>query len=137
MSENIFEQASRMKLRFSTQRGALTAEDLWDLPLTSSRSDVDSLDDIARKLNTVLKTYEEESFVPTTAKKNKGQLANQVAFDIVKHIIGVKVAEADAREVAQERAAKKQRLLELVNKKDQEAEANMTREELLAAIDAL
>lgn len=32
---SIFQQASRSKLRFATQLGNLSTEDLWDLPLTS------------------------------------------------------------------------------------------------------
>jgi hypothetical protein len=34
---NIFEQATRAKIRFSTPVGMLSVEDLWDLPLTSTQ----------------------------------------------------------------------------------------------------
>ena len=56
----MFEQAARMKLRFDTPRGALSAEDLWDLPLTSTRGL--SLNDIAITLHHALK-HDTVSFV--------------------------------------------------------------------------
>ena len=46
----MFEKASRLKLRFSTSIGMLSAEDLWDLPL-SSRNGTANLDDVARNLD--------------------------------------------------------------------------------------
>ena len=47
---NIFEQASRNKLRFDTNiKGVISTEDLWDLPLTSDTGRV-NLDDIAKAL---------------------------------------------------------------------------------------
>lgn len=44
----MFEKASRIKLRYSTNRGVLSVEDLWDLSL-------EQLDPIAINLNKSLK----------------------------------------------------------------------------------
>ena len=51
---NIFEQASRLKLTFSTNKGQLSVEHLWDLSL-------DSLDTLAKGVNRELKASEEEA----------------------------------------------------------------------------
>lgn len=56
---NIFEQTSRLKLRFDTTKGMLTAEDLWDLPLTSDAGKA-NLDDVAQSLHRELKDAETE-----------------------------------------------------------------------------
>ena len=50
----MFEKASRMKLRFNTQRGVLSVEDLWDLPLIQ-------LDNIAIALNKKLQESKTEA----------------------------------------------------------------------------
>ena len=57
----MFEKASRMKLRFNTQRGVLSVEDLWDLPLIQ-------LDNIAIALNKKLQESKTESFIKTRTK---------------------------------------------------------------------
>ena len=57
----MFEQASRSKFRFNSSQGLLTTEDLWDLPLTSTR--YANLNDIAKELNRTLKATAEEDFV--------------------------------------------------------------------------
>ena len=54
--EQMFEKASRAKIRFETSKGSLTVEDLWDLPLTSNTGKAD-LDDIARGLHSQLKEH--------------------------------------------------------------------------------
>ena len=67
----MFEQASRLKLRFTTARGSLSVEDLWDLPLTSTTGKP-NLDDIAKSLNRELRaTSEETSFVEPNATPRK------------------------------------------------------------------
>lgn len=48
-TDEMFQQATRLKLRFSTSQGQLTVEDLWDIPLTSTRNA--SLDSIAIDLH--------------------------------------------------------------------------------------
>lgn len=107
-----FEKASRLKVRFDTARGFLTTEDLWDLPLTSARGP--NLNDIAKNLNKELKSSGEEDFV---TKSNKADEVLQLKFDLVKHVIDVRLAEnAEARALA-DKKAKKERLLELIAKK--------------------
>jgi hypothetical protein len=52
---DIFEKASREKLRFSTSQGQFSVEDLWNLPLTSPSGRSVNLYDIANGLNKELK----------------------------------------------------------------------------------
>ncbi len=112
----MFEQATRLKLRFPSTRGDLTAEDLWDLPLTSKRSA--NLDDIAKAVNRQLKLTEEESFVkPHTAENETAALQ----LDILKHIIKVKQEENAAARAAVDNRQRKQHLLEVIARK-QDAE---------------
>ena len=51
-----FEKASKLKLRFSTNRGELSIEDLWDLSL-------ESLDQIAVAIDKALETAGKKSFI--------------------------------------------------------------------------
>ncbi len=115
----MFEKATRKKLRFATPSGTLSVEDLWDLPLTQ-------LDKVAVSLNKQIKEAGEESFI--SQKKVPANV--QLSFDIVKHVIAVKMKEADDKKVAAERKAKRDRLLEIIEKKQSEAELGKSVEEL-------
>jgi hypothetical protein len=108
-----FERAARLKLRFETPAGHLSVEDLWDLPLISTRVRV-SLDDVARSLHRSIKEAQEESFVikPTTDSEKL-----QLGFEIVKHIIEVRMAENEEERVKAENRRKKQRVLEILAQK--------------------
>ena len=85
MSElNIFEYAAKNKLRFATERGLLTAEDLFDIKLSNQAGP--SLDKIAISLDEEL-SKTEKSFVKKVTPQNKEL---QIKLDIVKHVISVK-----------------------------------------------
>jgi hypothetical protein len=130
---NVFEKAARVKLRFATNKGLLTAEDLWELPLTSDRSYA-NLDDLAKQLNRQLKDSTEQSFVtPHTAADAVAQLS----FDLVKHIIDVKLEERDVARATQDRRKTKARIMELIATKQDEALATKSVEELTAMVEAL
>lgn len=98
---NLFEIASRNKLRVPTTKGDLTVEQLWDLPLKSANGL--SLDSIAIALNKQLES-KATSFVDEVQAPESSKL---VAFDIVLYIISVRKAEAKQ---AQEQAAKQSQL---------------------------
>ena len=130
---NIFERASRLKIRFDTPKGLLTAEDLWDLPLTSNVGKA-NLDDVARALHRQIKDSSTESFVVKPAKADE---AAEVGFEVVKHVIEIRLAESEEKRVLAENREKKQRILELIDRKKDEALSTKSVEELQEMVGAL
>jgi len=131
---DIFAIATRKKLRFTTSKGLISVEDLWDLPLSADNGRP-NLDDIARGLHKAIKDGEEVSFVvkKNTKKDSVFELA-QTRFNIVKYIIDVKLNEAEEIKKAADTRKKNQRILELIAKKDDDELAGKSRDELLAMI---
>jgi hypothetical protein len=129
-----FEYAAKNKLRFSVGNMTVAVEDLYDLPLQHATKA--NLDSLAVSLSKQLKdTAGSESFVkPASTKANE---ALEVSFEIVKHIIGVKVAERDERQNQQIKAEQRQVLLGLLTSKKQEALGALSVEELQKQLDAL
>lgn len=116
----MFEQASRLKLRFKTPKGILTTEDVWDLTL-------EQLDQLAKNLNKDLKEQSEESFIKTKTSANKEL---ELKFEIVKHIITVRMTEAEKIKERAEKRKKKQHLLELIAQKENEALSSKSLDDL-------
>ena len=115
--DNLFLQATREKFRFESSKGDLSVEQLWDLPLTS-RTGFD-LDTVAKAVNAKLKASNEESFVNVSNNPAVSRL--QAQLEVVKAIIEVKLAQAEAAKKRAEKAAERQRLMEVLHsKKDQE-----------------
>lgn len=124
--ENIFEYATRNKVRFSF-RGLISVEDLWDLSLTN-------LDSIYKGLNKQSKQSEEESLL--NIKTQKDELLN-VQIEIVKHIVSVKLAEKEAREKASAKKAQKQKIMSVIAAKQDEALQNSSIDDLKKMLDEL
>lgn len=129
----MFAFATRKKFRFDTCKGQVTVEDLWDLPLTATNGRP-NLDDIAKELYKKMKDENEMSFVKPTSQVNKEFNIIKAKFDIVKYIIDVKLAEAEAAKKAKETKARNQRILGLIAQKEDEALASKSKEELLAML---
>lgn len=128
----LFLTAARSKFRFSSGVGILSAEDLWDLPLSGRSA---NLDNIARALHKELKDADSDISFVKPAVKTTVEL--QAKFDIVKYVIDTKMAERDTRAAAEEKAATKQKLLaKLAEKQDKDLD-NKSAEEIQAMIDAL
>lgn len=128
----MFEKAARLALRFTTPKGSLAVEDLWELPLTSASGA--SLDNIAKSLNRLLKDADTESFVVKTSKADE---VLQLKFDIVKHIIEVKLAERETERSAAHKKAEKAKLLEVLSRKQNAALEQKSVEEIQQMIEAL
>lgn len=129
----MFEKASRLKLRFDSPKGLLSTEDLWDLPLTSNTGRA-NLDDIARALFGQLKSDTNISFVNADQKSDT---ADQLKFDVVKHIIDVRLKERAEAAVASERAAKKQLIMSIIAEKETDGLKGASLEDLRKQLEAL
>lgn len=124
INTNIFEVAVRNKLRFPF-RGQVSVEDLWDL-------NVENLDSVYKTLSAQLKTVKEESLLNTKTKEDK-ELDFQI--EIVKYIVKTKLEEREVQLEAREKKAQKQKVLEILSAKKDEALQGKTIEELEAMLE--
>lgn len=109
---SIFEQASRLKLRFSflNRGGVFSTEDLWELKL-------EDLNALAKELSKAVKETEEEDFIKASTTSRANQLLN-LRFEIVKSVINTKLEERDAKKEAAAKASRKALLADLIAKKE-------------------
>ena len=119
MAKNIFELASRCGLRFNSSKGLLTVEQLWSLPLQSASNL--SLDGLAMAQHKKVKDSTELSFVTPTRTNSEDELK----LDILKHIIEVRIEENTAKNVAAEKRARKEKIMEILADKKHDALKNM------------
>lgn len=124
--EKMFETAVRTKMRFPF-KGQISVEDLWDL-------NVRDLDNVFKTLNANVKRTQEESLLATKSEEDK-TLMTQI--EIVKYIVSVKLAEAEAVQNAKELSERKQKLMELIAAKQDEELHGKSVEELKAMLDSL
>lgn len=131
--QNIFEVATRSKLRFASIRGELSVEQLWDVPLRS-RDDF-NLNAIAKATNKALKEISEENFVETT--KTAEHTRREAALEAVKYIIDVKLAEEEAAKTRASKKQEKEKLLTILAEKQAGKLSELSERELQKRIAAL
>jgi len=102
----MFEKATRMKLRFDFH-GSISVEDLWDLHVLD-------LDVIFKKLNAESRTQKEESLLEVESPEEE---IVALKIGIVKRIVSVKLQEQMDREQAAERRARKEKLMSILEEK--------------------
>lgn len=130
---DIFLTATRRGLRFPSIVGQLTTEDLWSLPLTTTRPNKASLENIG---NALLKRQAEleagSILVDSGTSPEKATVDLQVA--ILRKVVEVRKAENAERLDAANKASERQRLAEAIARR----ELNETPvEELKKRLDAL
>jgi len=130
---NIFEQATKAKLRFSTTAGNISVEDLWDLPLTSARRL--NLHHIALELQTAIDKQPTKALDFFSAVAVSDPLL-QLRFDIVKHIVITKVAENQAKSEQAAKDSQREQIKALIVEKKQEDLKSKSVEELEALLNS-
>ena len=124
--ENIFEYATRNKLRFPF-KGNISVEDLWDLSETD-------LDKVYKELKAKEKHLKEDSLL---SHKTKEEETLDIQIEIVKYIVVVKLAEIEARKKAVENKEKRQKILSIMAARDEKALENASDEELRKMLEEL
>ena len=114
----IYKKASKKKLRFSTNRGSLPVEQLWDLPKEEIRELVIKARETAKKSSGEVNDSE-LSFLDSPAKAKATD--DELRFEILKDIY---LTKKSAEEKAQKKAEAKrnnQKILDLIARKQDEA----------------
>ncbi len=126
MTENLFEEAVRLKVRFE-YKGSLGAEDLWDLSL-------DELDSVYRKLSASAKKTEDSLL---TTRKNKEDRLTELKLALVKHVFEAKQEESNLLKARAEKKLAKSKLMDVLERKQNSVLELKSPEEIQAMIDAL
>lgn len=121
---NIFEQASKERLRFPTNMGTLTVEDLWHMKLKD-------LDDLAMSYKKDLSESSEESFLTKSKLEDKTM---KLRFEIAKSVIESRVADLDKSEKAEAKRLKNAKIMELIVAKQDDELKESSIEELRAML---
>lgn len=126
MSENIFEKATRLNVRFE-YKGLIGLEDLWDLSL-------EALDSIYTKLMASAKRSNEESLLKTRKSEDK---LTDLKIEIVKHIFEVKQEEEVNRKLLAKKRQQKDFLKGVLEQKQNQAVLDMPIEKIQEMLDGL
>ena len=125
---DIYKRAAKQSLRFTSKFGNINTEDLFKL-------DLEYLDEIAKDTNRKLKAHDEESFLKTTSSPLKTKLSLQL--DILKDVIANNITAKEDAEARVVNKAKKQNLLELLDRAQNKELEDKSQEELEVLIAAL
>lgn len=115
-----FKQASKEKLRFSTPKGSLTTEQLWDLSLTD-------LDTLAVSLEIEHMESGKKSFLHKNTTKDK---TAKLKFNVVLDVLSTKMEEAEAAKNAKEIREHNEKIIALIQDKKDASLKNKTIKQL-------
>lgn len=125
---NIFEQAAKQKIRFNF-KGLILVEDLYDLSL-------EDLNDLYIRINHDLKEDSAEGLLETTEKSEKFSTL-RLKLELIKHIFQQKKDFIQNQKDEKIRKEKKQKIMELIAGKQDQALQEKSEEELMKMLEDL
>lgn len=123
---NNFLEASRMHLKFSTQYGQLTVENLWDLSLTKLSNIIKDVKKTSKKDDDA-----ELSFLDETKKVDK---VLELQFEILKEIYLTKKKESEDQQKAADDKAHNEKIMALIYQKQEASLGDKSIDELKAML---
>jgi hypothetical protein len=118
---NIFEKASRIKLRFDLN-GQISVEQLWSVSMSA-------LADYEQQLTEVVEGYGKSTRRSKKTRTEQQEL-NQLRLEIITYILDVRETELEAAKDEAANKANNQRILELIRSKQDQKLQEMSVEEL-------
>lgn len=118
----MYKQASKLGLRFQTNRGVLSVEQLWHLTQTDLSNAIKAVKKVLKKNDD-----DELSFLEDTKVVD---VENQLRFDILKDVYLTKKKEAEELRNTAENKAHNQKILALIAEKQEGKLRDMSVEEL-------
>lgn len=122
--------ATRLKLRFYLPKGQVSTEDLWDL----------SLKDLDRMAVACLEASKPRtSFLdsPGQARQSKEDTDNALRLEVLKYVIDVRQQEAAEKKTREAKAAQREFLKQLLDRKKAAQMEELSAEEIEARLAAL
>ena len=105
----MYKEITRQRIRFSTNKGLLSLEQLWDLS-------INDLDALAVSLQEAYDSSKGKSFLAKRTSKDKGL---KLQLDVVLDILNTKVEEAELIKEAAETKLHNQKILGLIAEKQE------------------
>lgn len=125
--QDIWLKALKNKIRFE-YKGLISVEDLFDL-------DIVTLDKIYQKLSKELKNISGDSLLDN--KKSEEIALVQLKVDVVKNVFDIKQAEAEALRNKIANLEEKQKIMRIINEKENAELANLSIDELKSKLNEL
>lgn len=129
--QDLYKIAVQRRFTFPTAAGECSVSDLFQLPLTSASGRA-NLNDVARELYAQIQSAAVVDFVGEAADPENSTAG--IKLEIVKDVIATIKAQREAATKAAEASNAKRRILELINKKQDEALSEKSVEELQALL---
>lgn len=120
----MYKEATRIGLRVPTSKGLLSVEQLWSL-------DLEELDTLAVKLEEGYKNSKSKSFLDKKTTKDK---YIKLQFDVVLDVLQTKIEENDSLRVDKENKEYNQKILGLIQEKEEDSLKNLDVKDLKALL---
>lgn len=128
----MYKKASRLKVRFASNVGNLTVEQLWGIKMSDLKEMIKAAHEVVKKME---KTDEDLLFLEGIGQDNKEETMAKLRFDILKDVYITRMNETKAasEEAITNREIK--HLEEILAKKREESLSSMSEEDIMKLIE--
>jgi hypothetical protein len=117
-NDNIFLQGTKQGLRFDSPQGSLTIEDLWNIPLTTSRSNRASIEVLGASLLKTQRDLEGAGSILSTSTSTPEKRKVDLQVAILRKVAEVRQLDNAAKVNAAKKREEKETLLQVIAERE-------------------